>query len=127
MKPPDTYFSVLLGDAITGVIRPSRGKYHDCAFGGRRTCSKEEFSLCMGGVRCPIDLDPWAFYSLPVLGQDGYLLGPKSDSALNAARFIPHVDPSQVTGIYFRTLSGCFEIDLAKLGISKAKRANGSF
>ena len=56
----------------------------------------------MGGLdtpRFPLDLDPWAFYSLPVLGQEGLLLGsPKSDTALNTARFmLPHVDHSQYT------------------------------
>ena len=106
VRPPDTYFPILLGGAITGVIRPSRGKYPDCVFGGRRTCSKAEFSLGMGCVHCPIALDPWTFYSLPVLGQAGYLLGPMSDSALNTAGFIPpHVDPSQDTCIHLSSLS----------------------
>ena len=54
-----------------------------------------EFNLGMGGCVRPIDLDPWAFYALPVLGEEGFLLGdPKSNNALNCSRFmLPHVDP----------------------------------
>ena len=98
--PPDTYYSILLGDLITGVIRPSKGRYHDCVLDGRRTIPRAEFNLGVGGLgspRFPVDLDTWTFYCLPVLGEEGFLIGaPKSDTTLNTARFmLPHMDPSQ--------------------------------
>ena len=49
-------------------------------------CHMWEFNLAMGGSPCPIDIDSWAFYSLPVLGQSGYLVGAKSDTALSTSR-----------------------------------------
>ena len=119
-RPPDTHFSVLLGDAVTGILRPSRGKYHDCVFDGWRTCPLAEFALAMGTAPCPIDLDPWIFYQLPVLGQSGYLLGkPKSDSTLNTSRFMfPHVDPSQDTGCFANAIRNYFQKSPTKLRLS---------
>ena len=85
------------------------GKHHDCVLDGWRTITREELNLGMGGAatpRFPIDLDPWAFYSLPVLGQEGFIIGnPKSDTTLNTARFMfPHVDPSQLDNPYVAPL-----------------------
>ena len=97
--PHGSYFVIILGDAVTGAICPSMGKYHDCILDGRRTISRKEMDCGVrtpkGGPnspRCPIDLDPWAFYPLPVLGQEGFILGaPKSDAVINTARFMaPH-------------------------------------
>ena len=92
--PPESYFGVILGGAVTGAIRPSMGKYHDCILDGRRTIFREGLGCGIrtpkGGrdsPRCPIDVDPWVFYSLTVLGQEGFILGaPKSDTTLNTAR-----------------------------------------
>ena len=64
-------FSALLGETVTGAIRPSKGKYKDRVFEGRMTCPLWEFNLGMAGFPCPMDLYPWAFYSLPVLGKTG--------------------------------------------------------
>ena len=50
VNPGRADFSALLGETITGVIRPSQRKYRDCVFGGRRTCSLEDINVGMGGA-----------------------------------------------------------------------------
>ena len=77
------------------------GEHHDFVLAGWRTITRAELNLCMGGAatpRFPIDLDPWAFYPLPVLCQEGFIIGNhKSDTTLNTSRFmLPHVDPSRL-------------------------------
>lgn len=63
------------------------GGYRDRVFEGWGIPPLSYFTIAMGSAPYPVDLDPWAFYPPPVLGQSGYLTGAKRDATINAARF----------------------------------------
>ena len=66
--PETAEFSIFAGGPIVGAIRPSQGKrltWNVFSTGGEADISYFRF----GNDNPPLDLDPWAFYALPVLGQ----------------------------------------------------------
>ena len=55
--PAISDFAAILGDAITGILSPLRGKHNDCVFDGWRFCSADQFLCGFDCIRCPIDLN----------------------------------------------------------------------
>ena len=80
-------------DTVDGNLMPSAGKYGTEVSESRRTIPKRDFFFLIDGA-VP-DLDPWAYYNLPVLGIDPLSAGARASGTLGSCR-IEHPNKNRV-------------------------------
>ena len=72
------------GDCVEGNPMPSTGTYGAEVFESFRLISRRAFGYL--SKRAEVDLDPWTYYNLPVLGIDALSVGDRADGALGSRR-----------------------------------------